>query len=78
MNIKVEKIDSEEFTYNTGGGCASCDLNVLIDKGLPLRLQQETVIHEILENFLMSVNHNKIDELTELIIDGLDQLDLTE
>lgn len=74
MNIKVEKIDSEEFTFKTGGGCASCDLSVLVDKELPPRLQQETVIHEILENFLMSVCHDKIDELTNLLVEGLDQL----
>jgi hypothetical protein len=75
MNIKVEKIDSKLFTAITGGECGELSLTITVDEGLPKILKQENVIHCVIENYFPSLDHSKIEELTDLIINGLDQLD---
>lgn len=74
MNIKVTLTDEPNFSYHTGGGCAETDCFVNIDSRIDTKLQVETVIHEILEAHLWFIVHDKIEELTEAIISGLEQL----
>ena len=63
-----------ENSVALGGEYATCDVSVIVDSTLPLRTQRILVIHAILENYNPSWVHDKIDELTALIEDGLDQL----
>jgi hypothetical protein len=78
MNIKVTKVKSEEFVYQTGGGYAETTRKITIDTGLPLRCQVENVVHEIIEPFIPCLSHEKIEELDNLIREGLDELDWPE
>ena len=74
MNIKVILVDEPSFLAKTGGGCAQTDCYVNIGSGLDERSQIETVLHEILEAHLWLLEHDKIDDLTDALMDGLDQL----
>lgn len=75
MNITVIKEDIPlESSLLIGGECAKCDLEITVDKHLPLREQQMLVIHSIIENYCQSWPHDKVNELEDLIREGLDQL----
>ena len=74
MNIKVSLVDDANFTYMTGGGCAAVDCYVNIDAKLDDYHKQETLIHEILEAYLWMFDHSKIDELTDALMNGMEQL----
>ncbi|KKM73570.1 hypothetical protein LCGC14_1409210 [marine sediment metagenome] len=75
MNIKVRKVaEKREHTSLTGGECATSRLVIDIDKKLSARRQRELVIHAVVENYNRGMPHEKVDELTEFIMHGLDQL----
>ena len=77
MNITVvrEKM-SPDHSSRIGGECAVANLEILIDKKLPIRTKRELVIHAVIENYFRSICHDKVDEITSLIVDGLDQIKL--
>ena len=58
----------------TGGGYALTEVKVHVASNMPTELQQEVVIHEILEAYLRILDHSKIDVLTQLIVEGLRKL----
>ena len=75
MNIKVLKAtERREHTSCTGGEYATCNLEITVDDALPIELQRELVIHAVIENYFRSIEHSKIDEITELIVEALDEL----
>lgn len=78
MNIEVTKVKSEDFTFQTGGGCAENTVKIEVDAGLPLKLQVLTICHEIAEVYMPFFPHDKIIELENLIGEGLDELDWPE
>jgi len=54
--------------------CAVCELIVTVDQRISERDKRAMVIHAVLENYFQSVDHDKIDEVCDLIQDGIDQL----
>lgn len=74
MIITVTKEDNHDITVCTGGEFAIQRLDIVIDENIDIRYQRINVIHAILESFFLSVTHDKIDEVTQLISDGLDEL----
>ena len=75
MNISVITDKTPNLEKITGGGYAVTEVKVHIADNMPDIKKQEVVIHEILEVALkFCVCHDKIDELTTLIMDGLKQL----
>lgn len=74
MNIKVELYDDKRFAAITGGGCAETDCYIRIDKHLDDHSQLETVIHEVLCASLWMFDHEKIEVLTDDVIEAVDQL----
>ena len=46
-----------------------------IDKNLAPRTQRNLTIHAVIETYCPSWPHDKIEELEELIIDGIDQVE---
>ena len=74
MNISVITDKTPNLEKITGGGYAVTEVKVHIADNMPDIKKQEVVIHEILEVFLPGVCHEKIDELTCYLIDGLKQL----
>lgn len=73
MNIKIIKENLHSLTDQMGYSVNMCEVHV--DDTLDERTQSEIVIHEILEAYLPSLSHERIDDLTELIVEGLDQLE---
>lgn len=73
MNIKII-FDTEMPTNLTGGEFTSVDTNIFIDSNLDIRTQRELVTHAIIESYCPSWEHSKVDELGELIQEGIDQL----
>jgi len=74
MRIKVCQEESIH-SHITGGGYAECDLTVHVDNKLSKEEKQGIVLHEVLENWLPSIHHNKVDELTDLLVLALSQLE---
>tara|TARA_Y100000310_G_C20260095_1_gene613228 strand:- start:352 stop:579 length:228 start_codon:yes stop_codon:yes gene_type:complete len=75
MIIKVTKECSPmEASVCTGGEYAVSGVEIFIDQNLDIRTQRLNVIHAVLECYFPSIIHDKIDELTQLIADGLDEL----
>jgi len=74
MNIKVIKDDSMP-SHLTGGECGISGLEIYVDPRLPIRMQRILIIHSIIENYFRSIEHNKVDDIVELITEALDQLD---
>ena len=73
MNITVKVTeDIEPALWSCG--YAQQEVTVTIDKTMPLRYQEESVIHEILECYCKFLDHDKIIELTSYIQEGLKQL----
>ena len=75
MEIIVSKYHNPDFISETGGECATCSLEITVDESLTPRTQKALVIHAIIENFNRGLPHDKVDLLTDLLIEGLDQLD---
>jgi hypothetical protein len=74
MNVEITKVASKDFTYLTGGGCAEQTVNIMVDAGLPKRLQVRTVIHEIIESYFPCLSHDKIIELEDILGDAIEKL----
>ena len=74
MNIQVY-LEKNHRSYLTGGECAESQLKIFVDDKLPYHEKRNLVIHAVLENYLLSLCHDKIDELETLISDALDDLD---
>ena len=62
-------------THFTGGEFGISGLDIYIDPSLPERTQRELIIHCVIECFDRSLPHNKVELLTEFIIEALDQLE---
>ena len=75
VNIKVTLEDMNGYSHRLGGECAFANLEISVDKALPIREQRLLIIHAILENYFRSIDHDKIDELEALIGEALDQLE---
>ena len=73
MNIEII-LGESNHSFETGGEYAIAKLDVYIDKTLPFRIQRGLIIHAIVENYLRSIPHSRVDELTEYLQDGLEQL----
>ena len=73
MNIVVNLEDSQS-SYLTGGEYAIQTLEIYIDKNLPTLIQSEMMIHSIIENYCGGWPHDKVEELTSLIHDGIVKL----
>ena len=54
---------------------ARLKLEIHIDENISPHLQRNLVIHSVIENYCRSWTHDKVEQLEELIIDGLDQLE---
>ena len=50
------------------------NIEIHIDKHLIKRIQENLVIHSVIENYCRNWPHDKVDELEELIREGLDKL----
>ncbi len=74
MNIKVI-LNPDEPTNMTGGEHALCRLDIFIDPHLSKRTQRALIIHAVIENYNRGLPHDKVDEMAEMIQDGLDQLE---
>jgi hypothetical protein len=74
MNITVVKDNTPNLIAITGGGYAISDYEIHIDSSLNEQDQIETLVHEILEIYLIMLPHEKIEELTTIISHGIDLL----
>lgn len=74
MNLVVRREDAIHSAF-TGGECAAVTTEISIDTTLPPVTQRGLIIHAILESYCCSWPHGKIDELEELIQEGLDLLE---
>jgi len=74
MNIRILR-EASNHSYDTGGEYAIANIDIYIDETIPMRAQRERVIHAIVENFSRGMCHDKVDELTEFLIEGLDKLE---
>jgi len=76
LNIKVIREEMRvENTAGTGGEYADTTLEIYLDNSLPLRSQREVIIHAVIENYNRGMTHDKVDQLTDFIQQGLDQLE---
>ena len=75
MNITVIKTSMEDYMDIHGGECVLTDVIVYVADSLDKRVQRNLVIHGVVENFCRNWGHEKVEELTDLISDALDQLD---
>jgi len=75
MNITVKREHLHpNHLSGTGGEYAIAMLEIYVDDSLPERTQQEMVIHSIIENYCRNWAHNNVEQLTEYIQEGLDQI----
>lgn len=75
LNISVSHEDLSQVRHLCKHGYSVCEQDIKVDPSDPLELKQETVIHELIENYLPCLDHSKVDELTDLILSGLKQLE---
>ena len=73
MNVTILKEEGHP-SYITGGGCAISELTVIVDPSLPIPVQKEIVIHEIIEGFFPCLPHDKVDCLTEILAKALEEI----
>ena len=71
MNVTILKEEGHP-SYITGGGCAISNLEIVIDASLPVWVQREIIIHEVIEGYLHCLPHDKVDELTDILSRALD------
>ena len=76
MNITVYReeilgLSSEEVVEEYG----VLNLDIHLDQNLPIRTQQNLVIHAVIENYCGSWVHEKVEELEGHIREALDQLE---
>jgi len=77
MNIKVIKTSGpfeHLFSSQTGGETASLNLTIEVDESLLPEMQRELIIHAVIETYCRSWTHDKVEQLTEYIQTGLEQL----
>ena len=72
MNIKV--IREEQPIHLTGGEYALSEVTISVSPKLEPREQTEVVIHSVIEVYNCSWTHDKVEELTSLVMEALDQL----
>lgn len=77
MNLSVIFLDHPQFSVITGGECAVTDVNIELDKNLPYEMLVERVFHAIIEVYCPFLNHDKVEELTGLLMEGLECLQTT-
>ena len=75
MNIKVHKEDMKNYLDIHGGECVMTSIEIYVDVSLDSRVQRNLVIHGVTENYFRSIDHDKVEEFTDLVADALDQLD---
>ncbi len=75
MDIKIIKEEMMNYLDIHGGECANMSVKVFVDVGLAPRVQRNLVMHAIIECFNKNWEHGKVEELTELVADALDQLE---
>ena len=75
MIVNVLKEDLTGITHLCGGEFAVNRLDITVDCTLSIREQREMVYHAIIENYCPSWDHSKVDDLTDLIREGIDQLE---
>jgi O-acetyl-ADP-ribose deacetylase (regulator of RNase III) len=75
MNLRVIKEEMSDYLDIHGGECAVTKTEIYVDKNLHPRVQRNLVIHAVVESFCRSWDHDKVEELTELITEALDQLE---
>ena len=73
MEIEVKQVD-DITPEHTGGGYSECRLLVSVHKKMTKRSKVEVVIHEVIENYCPMWPHEAVDQLTGLIMLGLDDL----
>ena len=73
-NIKVHKESGIPWSHKTGGAFARTNLEIWVDSNLCPKEQTELVIHEVLESWLSFLSHDKIDNLTDDVVEALEQL----
>ncbi len=74
IEIEVRKVDNSATPFH-GGGYAEVRYIIGVDETEPIEVQRGIVIHEILESYCQSFPHESIEELTTLILRGLDKLE---
>jgi hypothetical protein len=75
MNIKITKTQENQVLSVCGGEYAITDVEVFVDDRLDPRSQRERVLHAVVECYCAFLCHDKVEELTDLLLDGLDVLD---
>ena len=78
MEIRVRTEDISAYMDIHGGECVSVTVDILVDKNLPARVQRNLVMHGVIENYFRSISHDKVEEVTEILSDALDQLEIKE
>ena len=73
MNVTILKEELHP-SYMTGGGCAIFELTIIVDPSLPPQSQQEVIIHEVIEGYFPCLPHDKVDEITEILIKALEEI----
>ncbi len=76
MNLFIVKESIKNYFDLHGGACASVKVEITVDDALPPRVQRNLVIHEIIECYCPSWHHDKIEELADLLIEGLNELEV--
>ncbi len=72
MNIKINKTSMHPYeSCCTGGEWTTTDVKINVDENLPLEIQQENVIHSVIEVYCRNWPHDKVEELTNYIMEGL-------
>lgn len=71
INLKFEEIPDDLMDREY----ATHEVTIYIDERLAYRTKRTMVVHAIIENYCRNWPHNKVEELTECIQSGLDDLD---
>ena len=76
--IQIHNIDIHRenlSSHDTGGAFRVVNVDVTVDSSVSLNLQRVALIHEILGAYLGSfVSRSNLEEISEAINDGLNQL----
>jgi len=76
MEIKINMVP-ELSPIDSGGGCCTIGVDIEVDPLSHPKTQQKVVVHEVLEATIgYVVPHDNIERIAELIMDGLEQLDI--
>lgn len=79
MNIKLNLVANSFSGYDTGGGIRDVKAEITIDSRLHPRVKRHLAIYEALGCALgFCFSHEQLEDLTDLIIDVLDQLEPIE